>query len=61
MADWRGAVGWARLGALLAGAGNDWQKDRQFRKLNSERDAVKVKVVRAGKQVGAAGVEAWGC
>ncbi len=34
-----------------AGAGNDYQKDQQFRKLNSEREAVKVKVVRAGHQV----------
>lgn len=36
---------------LKTGAGNDWQKDRQFRKLNAQRQAVQVKVVRNGQQV----------
>jgi len=30
-------------------AGNDYQKDRQFRKLNAQRDMIQVKVMRGGK------------
>jgi hypothetical protein len=40
----------------MTGAGNDWQKDQQFRKLNAQRDAFKVKVVRGGSQVGGWGL-----
>uniref|UniRef100_A0A7S0WLK4 Cation-transporting P-type ATPase N-terminal domain-containing protein n=1 Tax=Chlamydomonas leiostraca TaxID=1034604 RepID=A0A7S0WLK4_9CHLO len=36
---------------ICVGAGNDWQKDRQFRKLNAQREAIQVKVVRGGAQV----------
>lgn len=35
----------------LVGAGNDWHKDRQFQKLNAQRDAIEVKVVRGGSQM----------
>ena len=30
------------------GAGNDFQKDKQFRKLNAQKDMVEVTVVRGG-------------
>ena len=30
------------------GAGNDFQKDKQFRKLNAQKDIVEVTVVRGG-------------
>lgn len=33
-----------------AGAGNDWHKDRQFRKLNQQKETFEVKVVRNGKE-----------
>ena len=32
----------------LVGAGNDWHKDRQFQKLNSQKDIIDVKVFRNG-------------
>lgn len=41
---------WA-LACLCAGAGNDFQKDKQFKKLNAVKDTIEVKVVRAGKEV----------
>ena len=34
----------------LVGAGNDWNKDRQFQKLNRVKNIIEVKVVRGGKQ-----------
>lgn len=34
-----------------AGAGNDWQKERQFKKLNAAKDTISVKVIRAGNEV----------
>ncbi|KXT15145.1 hypothetical protein AC579_7918 [Pseudocercospora musae] len=34
---------------VLVGAINDWQKERQFAKLNKKKDARNVKVVRSGK------------
>jgi len=34
-----------------AGAGNDFQKDKQFKKLNAVKDTIKVKVIRAGNEV----------
>lgn len=34
----------------MIGAGNDYQKDRQFRKLNDQKDIIEVKVVRGGEQ-----------
>lgn len=42
-----------------AGAGNDYQKDRQFRKLNAQRDAIQIKVIREHKQVGQEAREGW--
>ena len=36
--------------ALLTGAGQDYQKDLQFRKLNAKKDELKIKVVRDGVQ-----------
>ena len=39
-----------------AGAGNDYQKDLQFRKLNAVKDVIEVKVVRGGEvKVGLSG------
>ena len=35
---------------LLAGAGNDYQKDLQFKKLNAEKDSIDVKVLRDGQE-----------
>ena len=34
-----------------AATGNDYQKDRQFQKINSEKDSIDVAVVRGGKQL----------
>lgn len=34
-----------------AGAGNDYQKDLQFRKLNEKKDQLDVKMMRAGAQI----------
>jgi hypothetical protein len=36
---------------LHAGAGNDWHKDRQFQKLNAQKEAIDVKVVRGGRDL----------
>lgn len=37
--------------AVYAGAGNDYQKDLQFRKLNEKKDQLEVKMRRGGDQV----------
>ena len=38
--------------ALCAtGAGNDYQKDKQFRKLNEKKDLLDVKMIRGGSQI----------
>ena len=34
----------------VAGAGNDYQKDKQFKKLNAQKDKLEVKVIRDGEQ-----------
>ena len=34
-----------------AGAFNDWNKDRQFQKLNAQKDIIEVKVMRGGKEL----------
>jgi len=34
----------------LVGAGNDWHKDRQFQKLNAQKDIIDIKVIRSGQQ-----------
>lgn len=34
-----------------AGAGNDWQKEKQFQKLNAAKDAIEVKVIRGGEEM----------
>ena len=36
--------------ACCAGAGNDYQKDKQFKKLNAQKDKLEVKVIRDGEQ-----------
>ena len=36
---------------FVTGAGNDFQKDKQFQKLNAVKDTIRVKVVRAGEEV----------
>lgn len=36
--------------AVFAGAGNDYQKDKQFKKLNAQKDKLEVKVIRDGEQ-----------
>lgn len=36
--------------AVLTGAGNDYQKDKQFKKLNAQKDKLEVKVIRDGEQ-----------
>lgn len=33
------------------GAGNDYQKDKQFRKLNEKKDLLDVKMIRGGSQI----------
>lgn len=33
------------------GAGNDYSKDRQFRKLNAQKDKIMIKVLRGGQQI----------
>ena len=32
------------------GAGNDYQKELQFKKLNAQKDIIEVKVVRSGEE-----------
>eukprot|EP00882_Tetradesmus_deserticola_P028259 GHRQ01031469.1.p1 GENE.GHRQ01031469.1~~GHRQ01031469.1.p1 ORF type:complete len:192 (+),score=37.16 GHRQ01031469.1:270-845(+) len=36
---------------IMVGAGNDYQKDLQFRKLNAQKDVIEVTVTRAGQTV----------
>lgn len=45
------AIWVAVLVVSLVGAGNDWHKDRQFQKLNAQKDVIEIKVVRGGQQV----------
>lgn len=45
------AIWVAVLVVSLVGAGNDWHKDRQFQKLNAQKDVIEIKVIRGGKQV----------
>ncbi|GLC46005.1 ATF/CREB activator [Pleodorina starrii] len=35
----------------LVGAGNDYSKDLQFRKLNAQKDRIQIKVIRGGEQI----------
>jgi len=44
------AIWVAVLVVVSVGAGNDYQKELQFRKLNADRDVVNTKVIRGGKQ-----------
>lgn len=37
-------------GAACAASGNDYQKERQFKKINSQKDSIEVAMVRGGKQ-----------
>jgi len=42
---------WVAVGVVaLVGAGNDYQKDQQFRKLNEQKDIIDVTVIRGGKE-----------
>ena len=36
---------------LPAASGNDYQKERQFKKINSQKDSIEVAAVRSGKQI----------
>ena len=36
---------------LFAASGNDYQKERQFKKINSQKDSIEVAVVRSSKQI----------
>ena len=36
---------------LPAASGNDYQKERQFKKINSQKDSIEVPAVRSGKQI----------
>ena len=36
---------------LHIGAGNDYQKEKQFKKLNAQRDAIYIKIIRGGHQI----------
>ena len=45
------AIWVAVLVVSLVGAGNDWHKDRQFQRINAQKDVIEVKVIRAGKHV----------
>ena len=38
------------LCASCAASGNDYQKERQFKKINSQKDSIEVAMVRGGKQ-----------
>lgn len=45
-----GVAIWIAVVAVTAvGAGNDWSKDQQFRKLNAQKDLIEIKVIRGGK------------
>eukprot|EP00201_Polytomella_parva_P009432 CAMPEP_0175050876 /NCGR_PEP_ID=MMETSP0052_2-20121109/7489_1 /TAXON_ID=51329 ORGANISM="Polytomella parva, Strain SAG 63-3" /NCGR_SAMPLE_ID=MMETSP0052_2 /ASSEMBLY_ACC=CAM_ASM_000194 /LENGTH=692 /DNA_ID=CAMNT_0016315101 /DNA_START=58 /DNA_END=2132 /DNA_ORIENTATION=+ len=50
-ADWiEGVAIWVALLLVISvSAGNDYQKDKQFRKLNAEKDNIFVKVIRDGQ------------
>ncbi|KAI8477413.1 MAG: hypothetical protein J3K34DRAFT_453016 [Monoraphidium minutum] len=43
------AIWVAVLIVIAVGAGNDYQKDLQFRKLNAQKDIIQIKVVRGGE------------
>ncbi|DBB18563.1 hypothetical protein WJX82_010215 [Trebouxia sp. C0006] len=45
------AIWVAVLVVSLVGAGNDYQKDKQFKKLNAQKDKLEVKVIRDGEQI----------
>ncbi|KAG2453047.1 hypothetical protein HYH02_002382 [Chlamydomonas schloesseri] len=45
------AIWVAVLIVTLVGAGNDYSKDLQFRKLNAQKDRIEIKVVRGGQQI----------
>eukprot|EP00891_Asterochloris_glomerata_P004702 jgi/Astpho2/4702/fgenesh1_pg.00067_%23_185_t len=52
-AEWtEGVAIWIAVAVVsLVGAGNDYQKDIQFRKLNAKKDELQIKVVRDAKEV----------
>ena len=41
----------ATFAQMCTGAGNDYQKDKQFKKLNAQKDKLEVKVIRDGEQI----------
>ncbi len=40
-----------KFARMCSGAGNDYQKDKQFKKLNAQKDKLEVKVIRDGEQI----------
>ena len=38
------------LGVHHSGAGNDYQKELQFKKLNAQKDVIEVKLIRSGEE-----------
>ncbi|EFJ44186.1 calcium-transporting ATPase [Volvox carteri f. nagariensis] len=45
------AIWVAVIVVTLVGAGNDYSKDLQFRKLNAQKDRIQIKVIRGGEQI----------
>jgi hypothetical protein len=41
---------WCMGASCATGAGNDYQKDKQFQKLNASKDVFEVKVTRGGEE-----------
>ncbi len=46
-----GSVTNVTFAQMCTGAGNDYQKDKQFKKLNAQKDKLEVKVIRDGEQI----------
>jgi Ca2+-transporting ATPase len=42
---------WIVMSSDCAGAGNDYQKDMQFKKLNAAKDSIEIKVLRNGVEL----------
>ena len=42
---------WSDTKHACAASGNDYQKERQFKKINSQKNSIEVAVVRSGKQI----------
>ena len=46
-----GSVTNVTFAQMCTGASNDYQKDKQFKKLNAQKDKLEVKVIRDGEQI----------